>query len=218
MTTVAALHDLPFRWLGGAFCLDFANTVAWLSGADCGLSVRPRAEYERFTSYARVVAWAREAGIVPEQDAASLLEAADSNPESAAHALQTAISLREAIHFLFLPGADDGGADSRPLETLNRVMVRGLARRSVRSTDTGFSWAWESGGQSLEAPLWPVALSAAELLTSHDRRRVRQCRGNDCGFLFLDKGRGPGRRWCDMAHCGNRAKARHHYRRTRGHA
>ena len=37
----------------------------------------------------------------------------------------------------------------------------------------------------------------------------------NCNWLFLDRSRNSSRLWCDMAVCGNRAKARHHYRRQR---
>jgi predicted RNA-binding Zn ribbon-like protein len=53
-----------------------------------------------------------------------------------------------------------------------------------------------------------VARAAGELLTSPEPRVVRACPGRGCGWLFLDR-RGR-RRWCDMAVCGNRAKARRH--------
>jgi predicted RNA-binding Zn ribbon-like protein len=51
-----------------------------------------------------------------------------------------------------------------------------------------------------------LALALADLLGSADLGRLRECRG--CTRLFLDHGRGPGRRWCSMTRCGNRAKAR----------
>jgi predicted RNA-binding Zn ribbon-like protein len=50
-----------------------------------------------------------------------------------------------------------------------------------------------------------LALSLADLLRSDQLSRLRECRR--CTQLFLDHGRGPGRRWCSMARCGNRAKA-----------
>jgi predicted RNA-binding Zn ribbon-like protein len=56
--------------------------------------------------------------------------------------------------------------------------------------------------------LWPVARSAAELLTSGDLARVGQCPGEECGWLFLDTSRAGRRQWCDMADCGNLAKVR----------
>jgi predicted RNA-binding Zn ribbon-like protein len=50
-----------------------------------------------------------------------------------------------------------------------------------------------------------IALSLHDLLQSADLHRLRECRG--CTHLFIDRGRGPGRRWCSMSRCGNRAKA-----------
>jgi predicted RNA-binding Zn ribbon-like protein len=65
--------------------------------------------------------------------------------------------------------------------------------------------------------LWPVARSAADLLTSAEElARVGQCADDrGCGWLFFDTSRNHSRRWCAMKDCGNRAKARRHYRRQR---
>jgi predicted RNA-binding Zn ribbon-like protein len=208
--------DLPFRWLGGRLCLDYANTVAWFSVSDNGQPARLRPEYERFTGYGRLVAWAQAAGVLPEPQAASLLGMAEADAGAAAGALRAALDLREAVHRLFVAVAEGRAPDVAALAVVTTVLRRALAHRTLVAAKNRFAWAWEGAGESLEAPLWPVALCAAELLASDDLRRVRQCAGEDCGFLFLDTGRGPGRRWCVMAHCGNRAKARRHYRRMRG--
>lgn len=50
-----------------------------------------------------------------------------------------------------------------------------------------------------------LALSLLDLLRADDLGRLRECRR--CTHLFIDNGRGPGRRWCAMSRCGNRAKA-----------
>lgn len=50
-----------------------------------------------------------------------------------------------------------------------------------------------------------LVLSLNDLLASDDLDRLRECKR--CTHLFLDHGRGQGRRWCSMARCGNRAKA-----------
>src|SRR5438309_43500 len=47
-----------------------------------------------------------------------------------------------------------------------------------------------------------------ELLTKGDLTRLRQCQGDDCGWIFEDASRNRGRRWCDMRDCGNIAKVR----------
>ena len=45
--------------------------------------------------------------------------------------------------------------------------------------------------------------------------RVKECDNETCRWLFVDMSKNRSRRWCDMKDCGNRAKARRHYRRTR---
>ena len=49
-----------------------------------------------------------------------------------------------------------------------------------------------------------LVLAIYALLRRDDLDRLRECRR--CTHLFLDHGRGRGRRWCAMARCGNRAK------------
>lgn len=56
-----------------------------------------------------------------------------------------------------------------------------------------------------------------ELLESGDRERLRTCANPACRWAFYDQSRGRRRRWCEMATCGNRAKAaRHRARRVKG--
>lgn len=61
-----------------------------------------------------------------------------------------------------------------------------------------------------------LVLGIMDVLQSDELDRLRECRG--CTRLFIDRGRGPGRRWCTMARCGNRAKAQSFRDRRRGSA
>jgi predicted RNA-binding Zn ribbon-like protein len=45
--------------------------------------------------------------------------------------------------------------------------------------------------------------------------RLKVCPGHDCGWAFYDNSRNLSGRWCSMAVCGGRAKARAHYQRLR---
>jgi predicted RNA-binding Zn ribbon-like protein len=63
--------------------------------------------------------------------------------------------------------------------------------------------------------LAPVIWSAADLLTRADHR-VRRCANEACLWLFIDESKAGTRRWCDMSSCGNRAKSRRHYLKTKG--
>ena len=58
-----------------------------------------------------------------------------------------------------------------------------------------------------------AARSALGLLGSSRTERMKIC--PNCEWLFIDFSRNGSRTWCDMAVCGNRAKARLHYDRKR---
>ena len=45
--------------------------------------------------------------------------------------------------------------------------------------------------------------------------RLRVCANPECRWAFFDSSRTGRRRWCDMATCGNRAKAARHRARLR---
>ncbi|MBZ9993133.1 CGNR zinc finger domain-containing protein [Mesorhizobium sp. BH1-1-4] len=44
------------------------------------------------------------------------------------------------------------------------------------------------------------------MVETNDRRRVRECKGRQCGWLFLDTSRGGRRRWCSDETCGTRSR------------
>ncbi|WP_353813617.1 CGNR zinc finger domain-containing protein [Agromyces sp. SYSU T00266] len=45
--------------------------------------------------------------------------------------------------------------------------------------------------------------------------RIRPCAASDCQHFLIDTSRANSRKWHSMETCGNRAKARRHYARTR---
>src|SRR5438067_275486 len=47
------------------------------------------------------------------------------------------------------------------------------------------------------------------------RALVREGGADNCAWLFMDNTRNRSRQWCSMQACGNRDKARRHYRRVR---
>jgi predicted RNA-binding Zn ribbon-like protein len=62
---------------------------------------------------------------------------------------------------------------------------------------------------------WRLPWLAAQNLLELDRDRIRACAGHDCVLHFYDTSRAGKRMWCSMTGCGNRAKARRHYERSR---
>ncbi len=195
--------------LGGRLCLDFANTADWHA------SDRP---VEYLTSYADLVAWSQQSGVLTERNALQLHEAALRHPAEAVEVLERATALREAIYWIFSAASHGQPQSPRQLEALNAELTTMLARSGLVPASEGFSWGWKGAEAALDRMLWPVVHDAALLLTSNDLGRVGQCADDRCGWLFLDMSRNRSRRWCSMEDCGNRAKARRHYRRTQAKA
>ena len=48
--------------------------------------------------------------------------------------------------------------------------------------------------------------------------RLRPCANDECQLFLIDRSKANAARWCSMAVCGNRMKARRHYQRGREHA
>ncbi|MGB3353480.1 MAG: CGNR zinc finger domain-containing protein, partial [Mycobacterium sp.] len=46
--------------------------------------------------------------------------------------------------------------------------------------------------------------------------RLRPCANTECHLFLIDRSKPNTARWCSMAICGNRMKARRHYQRSRG--
>ena len=201
-TTAAAL-----KLLGGRLCLDFANTVDWHA------SDHPQ---EFLNSYADLVGWSEHAGVLSAPQAQALLREAQRRPADATTAHRRALALREALYRLFSSLAHGRRAAKDDLAELHDALTRALPQLRLAWLGGRFTWTWAEDPLALDRMLWPVAWSAARLLTSDELGRVRECTGEGCGWLFLDQSRNRSRRWCAMEDCGNRAKARRYYARRRG--
>jgi predicted RNA-binding Zn ribbon-like protein len=194
-----------FDLSGGALCLDFANTLA----------DRPRCTKDDLTDYGDLIAFGRQAVVLDEVSTRRLGQAARCRPAAARAAFRRAIAFRERLYAVFASLAGGREPEGQDLEALNRVLSRALGRLRVAKTPDGFGWDWSGDPEALDRVLWPVARSAADLLTSGERDQVRECASEACSWLFVDRSRTHRRRWCDMKTCGNRAKARRHYQKKR---
>jgi predicted RNA-binding Zn ribbon-like protein len=188
-----------FHLVGGRLCLDFCNT----------------ADAELLPDFAGLVDWSLRAGILNAEEAHRLWRSSRRSPTEAIAIHARALALRGAVDALFRAAARRRRPDSAALELLNHELGRALARSQVVRDGDAFAWVWAEGGRALDSMLWPVARSAADLLTGGELGAVRICAGRDCSRLFLDASRNRTRRWCDMRTCGNRAKARRHQARLR---
>ncbi|MDQ6773903.1 MAG: ABATE domain-containing protein [Candidatus Dormibacteraeota bacterium] len=201
---MAASGPPRYELLGGRLCLDFCNTRTDRGGAGP----------DRFHSFADVTGWAWRAGALSAEEAARLTRLGTRNPTGAVAVLERARRLREALRAVFAAIAGERRVGAPGLDVLNAELAAAMARSQVVAIEGGFTWLWAPGGKALDAALWPVARSAADLLTEGPLASLRRCENPNCDWLFLDSSRNRTRRWCDMRVCGNRAKA-HRHRQTR---
>lgn len=192
--------------LGGRLSLDFANT------ADSHASEHP---VEFLTNYAELVAWSQHVGILSQDQGDHLLRGAARHPSNARSVLRRTLALREAVYRIFSAVSHGQQPLEADLAALNDELSWALKRSRLALLEDGFAWQWAGEEHALDRMLWPVVRDAADLLTSGDLTRVGQCGDQECGWLFVDMSRNRSRRWCSMEYCGNRAKARRFYRRSK---
>jgi len=103
----------------------------------------------------------------------------------------------------------------RDFLALKSALAAAPARSELARLHGGYAWRIEHPRPSVSDLLIAVLWSAADLMLDARKRRVRQCANEKCLWLFIDESKSGTRRWCDMASCGNRAKARRHYLKTK---
>lgn len=176
-------------------CLDFVNTRFW----------RGREEpTEQFQLPRDVMDWAvRHAGAAP--------------GELSPRGFVEALALREVLHRLLLAQGAGQPPALPDFAAFNAALAAAPARATLAHTGAGYSWQTSepAAASPAAALLAPVLWAASDLLAAGGRVRVRACANPECQWMFIDASRNGSRRWCDMAACGNRAKAQRHYRRAK---
>jgi predicted RNA-binding Zn ribbon-like protein len=180
-----------FQFIAGHLSLDFVNTV--------GNRLGTARDYLHSTE--ELNRWARLAELLPERRALVLN----------VRQLETIRRIREELYALFQPLSSGARLSSRNLARLNGRYQQLAHKRQLRCEKNRIMWIWNTPLDDLDYILGPVLLGAMDLLADRKFPRIRQCQGETCGWLFLDRSPSGHRRWCSMSDCGNRAKASRHY-------
>lgn len=203
-------NRLHVKFVGGSLCLDLVNTVGGRSAT--GAAVR-----DKIASYQDVLGWSLLAGSLDRRCAKALAAVSARFPRPADAVFARAIQLREALYGIFLRLSQNRRPAIADTGVFSSELAAARARQRLVFRSGRFTWAFPEcahDAQDLDRVLWPVALSAAELLSSGAVANLGQCQGDGCGWMFLDTSRNRQRRWCDMKDCGNRAKVQR-FRATR---
>jgi predicted RNA-binding Zn ribbon-like protein len=202
------------KLVGGDPCLDFANTVGGRAPALGGAHARVRAD--KLAAYSDFVAWGVHAGLVGERAGYALLRFAALHPRAAFAALGRALAFRDALYSTLRALMLGRRPAPAGLGLINAEIAACRSRELLTARREGLRWEWRGSAERLESPLWPVVRATAALLTSSELKHLRQCGGDDCGWLFLDRSRNHSRQWCTMEDCGNVSKVRRFRRRRAG--
>ena len=147
---------------------------------------------EELTSPEALTTWLSERGLLPSQAASDQDD------------LRHAIALREALRGII--GANSGGA-IYPVDvaTLNEAAAASKLRARF-GPDGKARLEPDAGG--VTGALGRIVAAAFAAMDGEDWSRLKLCGSPTCRWAFFDRSRNHSSRWCTMASCGNRAKAK----------
>lgn len=192
MTTTTEFETF---FIGGWPCIDFCNTFDhWHTPP----------QHDFLPDQTAVLRWAVAAGLLTTADA----DAALPDDTQVAHLKE----VRALIFRVLLPITQGNSPSPADLAALNAALAATAANRQLVLQEGKFTVRCTAVSPLAQLEC-AVLRSTADLLLEMNPVRLKQCGG--CGWLFYDTSRTGARRWCTMQLCGNRAKARRHYQKTR---
>jgi predicted RNA-binding Zn ribbon-like protein len=192
---------------GGHPSLDFVNTLGGLR------SLAPGPADDHLHAYGDLLTFGVRSRTLSKDDAAALRAEAERRPADARAAFRAALELRELISATLRPLAYGDSPGEDLLRRLRQADEDALGHAVLEPAGPCYRWSWPCDPRDLEAPLWPLAHGAVELLTSQSLARLSGCRR--CRWLFLDMSKNRSRRWCSMEGCGTDEKKERYIERRR---
>ncbi len=176
-----------YKLIGGRLSLDFVNTISWPN---------TDRQHDWLTIPDNLSMWLEAVGLPPTE--------ADQSE------LTNVRTIRSTVTEMLRPLAHNHRPTPTAGERFNRQLTRAQARRRIDPVN--LTWTSKPPQRTSDL-LDPVLLDAADLITAINHDRLKHC--PSCDWLFEDQTRNGRRRWCDMADCGSRAKARSYYHRNK---
>lgn len=199
-------RERTFAFIGERLWLDFVNS-------DTARALDALRDFDTLMS------WLEAAALFDGERSQGMRRRAREQPSGAAAALVDARRVRGALRSLAERGTLGGGSElvrTEALGEINRVLGRSAGTRRVeRRGDGTYIRTFVPVGDAFAGLMIPIVESAADALILGELPRVRRCADVRCARVFYDSTKNGRRRWCDMATCGNRAKAARHRQKLR---
>ena len=166
---------------------------------------------ERLTTLDTAVRWLVDAGVASDGTAiTSLARSAVERGALLRRLVATRTALRDVAHAV----AHEEPPPRPALDEVNRALAA-RERIELVAADDGVRLGHSHVGDAVDDVLARIAEPIVrEIGDGHDDR-IRICDNDTCRWIFYDESRAGRRRWCDMATCGNRAKAQRHRARQK---
>lgn len=160
--------------------------------------------------WSALLAWAQAFELIDADEATTL----ETWPQASTE-YQRLLALRETGYRVLSARAAQREPQAQDLRELAQAGARALAESQL-VTASGKALQWQASPSSaLSLVGIRLGLDLIDCLWHTDLSRLKEC--GRCSGVFLDHGRGRGRRWCRMQSCGNREKvARHRNAGTAG--
>jgi predicted RNA-binding Zn ribbon-like protein len=180
---------------------DFLNTLELEDGA----------LVDRFTSLDAAAGWLADNGVIADRRWITHLgRTAEKRSATLERLVTTRTALRDVAHAVAHGEAPAPDA----LEEVNRALAARQTVQLVAAPD-GVRLGHSHQGDAVDDALTRIAEPIAREIGIGREDRFRICANDTCQWLFFDESRPGNRRWCDMATCGNQAKARRHRARQK---
>jgi predicted RNA-binding Zn ribbon-like protein len=165
---------------------------------------------EKLPTLGDALTWFVDRGVIHGEGADRVRALTNSDPSTAERDLARIRAVRGALREVA-----DAIVEHRPprpgsLDTVNRALHARQVIELVPSFDGCVAVDHRHVGDPIDDALARLCDPLVQELTGGDPERIKVCDNETCRWVFYDTSRTGRRRWCDMATCGNRAKAARH--------
>lgn len=198
-------RDLPFLFVGNHPCLDFINTKPVIDGQPV----------ELLATFSALVAWLRQAHLLPQEESLKKLGQKWTGEAKAQHILEEARAFRGTLREMVERIAAGRPVTERAVEAINELLRYGLGHPQLVRRKDEFSRDFVMKSEDGQQFLGLLAEAASDLLCRCDSSLIKKCQNPACVLFFYDTTKNHARHWCSMNLCGNRSKVAAHYHRHR---
>lgn len=195
---------------GHAHGVDLDATFDFLNTADTENGF----PLEKLPSLDDALAWFVDRGVIHLEGADRARADVRAQPAAAAKDLDRVHAVRNALREVAEAITERRAPRASALTTVNRALHARQVIELVPAPD-GCSVDHRHVGDPIDDALARLADPLVAELTDGHPDRIKVCASDTCQWIFYDDSRTTRRRWCDMATCGNRAKAARHRARVR---